>query len=344
MTSIKDISKELGIAVSTVSMALNGNPKISEKTRKLVQEKAKEMHYIRNGAAVDLQKQKTNLILFVLYDASRSFFSSAIKELQEATAEYGYDFLISSTYGGHSDTAERFIRERRSDAVIVYTKTIDDGFLEEYASKDFPIFVVGHTAETDNPYVKSFMSQSGDEPLDTCEYLISKGHRRIGFVTGFAESYGTIRSMNGYRISMKNHGLTVDESLIFDARGSQSEDGYRVTQEQILGRLDDMDAIIYSNDDIAVGAMKCFNDHHIGIPDRISVIGKHNIPASTTTIPPLTTSTVVSEDKDYFNRMIRYLDSCIRQKPDRKLQKELNNYHSENMIIERETVRDLRKQ
>ena len=341
MVSIKDISRELGIGVSTVSMALNNNPKIAEKTRKLVQEKAKEMKYVRNGAAVDLKKKRTNLILFVLYDASRSFFSYTIKQLQEAMARVGYDFLISTTYGGHSDTANRYIREKRSDAVIVYTKTIDDNLLGECASEDFPIFVLGHTAQTDNPYVQSFMAQDVVYPLDTCEYLISKGHKRIGFVTGFAESYGTIRSFNGYKLSMQNHGLEIDESLIFDARGSQAEDGYRVTEEEILNKVDDMDAIIFSNDDIAVGAMKCFNDHDIAIPERLSVIGKHNIPASSTTVPPLTTSTTIT-DPDYYLWLVEYLDSVIKGKPDKAIKKKLDTALGSSQIIERESVKDMR--
>ncbi|MCR4855938.1 MAG: LacI family transcriptional regulator [Erysipelotrichaceae bacterium] len=341
MASIKDIAKELGIAVSTVSMALNDDPRIAKKTRDLVHEKAREMKYVRNGAAVDLKKQKTGLILFVVYDASRSFFSYTIKKLQEATAEMGYDFLISTTYGGHSDTALRYIKERRSDAVIVYTKTIEDELLGECASDHFPIFVLGHDANSDNPFVRSFVMQEELAPLDTCEYLISKGHKRIGFVTGFAQSYGTIRSMNGYRLSMKEHGLNVDESLIFDAEGSASEDGYRVTEEKILDRVDDMDALIFSNDDIAVGAMKCFNDHHIDIPGQLSVIGKHNIPASSSTVPPLTTSTQESEYSDYFKDLVICLDSYINGKPDKKIEKKLRSYRSESRIVERETVRDL---
>lgn len=343
MVSIKDISKELGIAVSTVSMALNDNPKISEKTRKLVQEKAKEMKYVRNGAAVDLRKKKTNLILFVLYDASRSFFSHAIRKLQNATSLMGYDFLISTTYGGHSSTAEHYIRERRSDAVIVYTKTISDDLLKECASADFPIFVLGHDAQSDNPYLKSFFAPEQDKPLLSCEYLIEKGHKRIGFVTGFAESYGTIRSMNGYRISMKNHGLNIDESLIFDAKGSQPEDGYRVTEESILSRIDDMDGIIFSNDDIAVGALKCFNDHHIPIPEKLSVIGQHNIPASLNTIPPLTTFTNKESNVNYFDDLIKYLDSLIKGEPDDKLEQSLYIQNNEYIIIERKSVKDLNK-
>ncbi len=343
MVSIKDIAKELNIGVSTVSMALNDNPRISEKTRKMVQEKAREMRYVRNGAAVDLQKRKTNLILFVLYDASRSFFSKVIQQLQEATNQLGYDFLISTTYGGHSSTAERYIREKRSDAVVVYTKTIEDELLGECASPDFPIFVLGHNADTGNPYVHSFLSAKETEPLDTCEYLIEKGHRRIGFVTGFAESYGTIRSMNGYRLSMKNHGLPIDETLIFDAKGSQSEDGYRITEEEILKRVDDMDAVIFSNDDIAVGAMKCFNEYQIAIPEKLSVIGKHNIPASSSTNPPLTTSTSVLGYPDYYLDLMRYLDSCIKGRPDSSAEEKLNSQISDNVIIERQTVRDLNR-
>ncbi|MBQ1531662.1 MAG: LacI family DNA-binding transcriptional regulator [Solobacterium sp.] len=341
MTSIKDIAKELNLAVSTVSMALNDNEKISKETRRLVHEKAKEMKYVRNGAAVDLQKQKTNLILFVLYDASRSFFSYTIKSLQIATAELGYDFLISTTYGGHRNTAERFIKERRADAVIVYTKTISDELLTQYASADFPVFVLGHDAVTDNPYVKSFLAPEV-RPLLTCEYLIEKGHRRIGFVTGFAESFGTVRSMNGFRLSMSRHGLPVDESLIFDAGGSQMEDGYNVAEKQILSRLDDMDGLIFSNDDIAVGAMKCFNDHNIVIPDRISVIGQHNIPASATTMPPLTTLTSTS-GQELFSKLVKCLDSYIRMEPDLELEKELQSHQSEQMIVERQTVKDLNK-
>ncbi|MBQ1878526.1 MAG: LacI family DNA-binding transcriptional regulator [Erysipelotrichaceae bacterium] len=341
MVSIKDISQELGLAVSTVSMALNNNPRISEKTRKLVQDKARELKYVKNGLAVDLQKKKTNLILLILYDASRAFFSETIRQLQSCIDEAGYDFIISTTYGGHRDTAEKFIRERRSDAVIVYTKTIEDSLLDECASADFPIFVLGHKAQGDNPHVQSFLYAEEVKPLATCEYMIAKGHRRLGFVTGFAESYGTIRSMNGFLLSMKNHGLPVDKSLIFDAKGSQSPDGYRVCEEQIINRLDDMDGIIFSNDDIAIGAMQCFNDHNISIPEKVSVIGMHNVPGSAATNPPLTTQMIINDNETYYHSLVTYLVSCIEGKPDRMTQERLSHYNPRSVIVERQTVRDL---
>ncbi len=341
MVSIKDIARELNMAVSTVSMALNNNEKIAVKTRELVQEKAREMKYVKSGAALDLQKKKTNLILLVLHDASRSFFSNVIRECQSKASELGYDFIISTTYGGHTGTAEKFIRERRADAAIVYTKTIDDEILKACASESFPIFVLGHGAGEENPYVRSFAYTKTTEPLDTCEYLIAKGHRRIGFVKAFHDSYGTIRSLAGFRKAMENHGLAVDESLIFDAAGNYKEDGYRVTEEKILSRIDDMDAVIYSNDDIAIGGMQCFNDHGVVIPDQLSVISKHNIPASALTNPPLTTSTAKSDYSNYYDDLVQLLSSYIEGKPDARLEKKLADKQDEAVIVERQTVKDL---
>ena len=74
MTTIKDIANALGIGVSTVSMALNDNPKISQKTRDKVKAKAEEMHFVKNTSAANLRSNKTNLILLVVNDASLSFF------------------------------------------------------------------------------------------------------------------------------------------------------------------------------------------------------------------------------------------------------------------------------
>ncbi len=307
MTTIKDISKELGIGVSTVSMALNDNPKISKKTRELVQAKAKEMKYVKNGAAFDLQQQKTNLILLVVNDASRYFFSLAIRSFQSAISKHGYDFIISTTYGGSTKTAEKFIKERRTDAVIVYTMTIDDQLLAEVASENFPIFVVGHKANVENPNVYSFMYNKKTMTSVGTDYLLDKGFERVGYVKGFHQSYGTVRGLNGYKLSLDNHGIDFDESLVFDANGNESKDGYNVTKEVIIPNIDKLDGIVYANDDIASGGMEAFNELGIKIPDKVSVIGQHNIPQSAMTNPPLTTVAAKNQDDGYYEKLVDYL-------------------------------------
>lgn len=340
MTSIKDLSKELGLGVSTVSMALNNNPKISQKTRDLVQAKAKEMKYIKNGAAVDLQKRKTNLILLVLHDASRAFFSRVIREIQNEVGLAGYDLIISTTYGGHTGTAVRYIKEKRADAVIVYTKTISDELLNECASEDFPIFVLGHNAYIDNKWVRSYQySPENDQTLLAADYLISLGHKRIAYVMGFHESYGTIRGLKQFKNSMKNNGFEFKESMVFDADGNGELDGYRVAKEDISKKIKDFDALAFANDDIAIGALRAFSELGIKVPEDISVIGSHNIPQAATSIPALTTVSSDSDYEDYYKDFISLLISYIDKEPNNLIENRIQQYRTIDFIVERESVK-----
>lgn len=341
MVSIKDLSKELGIAVSTVSMALNDNPKISKKTRELVQKKARELKYVKSGVAVDLQKRKTNLILLVLYDASRSFFSNVIRELQNAVANAGYDLIISTTYGGHTSTAEKYIKERRTDGVIVYTKTIPDELMDLCASKDFPIFVLGHKVLGKNKYVRSFHYGTEEQTLITADYLIGLGHKRLAYVKGFHESFNTIRSLKYFEYSMKVNGLEFNDSMVFDANGNSELDGYNVAKNDIAKRYKEFDALVFANDDIALGALRAFREIGIRVPEDISVVGSHNIPQSATSIPPLTTYSSDSEYADFYQDTINLLVSYIEKKVDTKLEEKITQYKSFDYIVERESVKKL---
>ena len=150
--SIKDIAKSLGISVSTVSLALNDKPRVSKEMREKVKQKAKELNYVKNGSALDLQRKRTNIILFIVNDASRSFFSAIINQLQTATVNFGYDFIICTTYGDHLNTAKRFMEEQRADAAIIFTGTIPDEMIQSCASEDFPIVVLGRHVEGEHIY------------------------------------------------------------------------------------------------------------------------------------------------------------------------------------------------
>ena len=102
-----------------------------------------------------------------------------------------------------------------------------------------------------------------------------------------------------------------------------------------------MDAIVFSNDDIAIGAMKCFNDNNIAIPERLSVIGMHNVPGSATTNPPLTTLTYQSTVPGFYDKLVQYLVSCIEREPDEKTYRTLVGTHSDSIIVERDSVKDM---
>lgn len=333
MATIKDIARELNLGVSTVSMALNGHERIKESTKTLVLEKAKELGYIRNGSAVDLQKQKTNIILFVVTDASRSLFSETIRTIQERVASYDYDLLIATTQNSVR-TAKRFISEHRADGVIVYTNQIEDEFLRAYAREDFPIYVMGHHVEGEY-IISDQLSVEDSVGMATVSYLYEKGHRKIAFVKGSMSTLGTPRRLAGYQKALRLHGMEYQEDLVFDAKENTFEGGYQATLA-LLPRVSDIDAIYYANDDIALGGMRALLDHHIRIPQDISIIGSNDLPESSLVTPALTTANIRAKEGAQF--AVDYIMKAIQKEP--VDQNEIYRWKKEHgeFIIERETV------
>lgn len=227
MATIKDIAKALNIGVSTVSMALNDHPKISEETKALVKMKANELRYKRSGTAIDLQKRSTNIILLVVEDASRPFFAEVIGYIQEEIANFDYNLIVSTTFKGHSQTAKKFISEHRVDGVIVFTDQITDDFIKLYASSDFPIFLLGRYL--DYPNVFSFNSSVlRRDGYELTNYLIRMGHKRIAFVKSNAHGLGSSRRLQGYKEGLIENNIPYNEDLIFSVDGNNFSSGYMV--------------------------------------------------------------------------------------------------------------------
>lgn len=342
MASIKDIARELNMSVSTVSLALNNKPRVSKETRELVLAKAKELNYVKNGIAADLKRKKTNLILFIVNDASRSYFSNIINLLQKATSSFGYDLLICTTYDNHLQTAERFIIEHRADAVIVYTNTIPDHLLIQNARDDFPIVVLGREVKGDNIY--SYPFADNQQSLDTTNYLIETGHKKIAFVKGSNVSLGTSRTTKKYIKSLEKYNIPYDENIVFDAKGASYSHGYEITKK-ILPLLSQIDAIQYSTDDIAIGGMMLLQENGIKIPEDISVVGRNNIPESSFSCPTLTTSGGSSDIYLFYESMVNFLILLIEKNEEynniqQQLKNYMDNYVNESKLIIRNSVKE----
>lgn len=333
MVTIKDIAKKMGLGVSTVSMALNGHKNINSETRQRVLDVANELGYIKNGIAVDLQKKKTNVILLVVTDASRSHFSEFIRITQEEVVKSGYDLLIAAT-ASSSHTSRRYISEHRVDGVIVYTNHIENEFLERYARRDFPIYLVGSYIENDNIYCTKIIEGYDVNTEIAIDYLVKMGHKKIAFVKASMKTRGSPRRLKTYYKAMAKHQLVVDEHIVFDAQGSSFEDGYKITGE-IIEHLDEIDAICYSNDDIAIGGLRRFKEAGINVPEAVSVMGTNNLPESKLVTPALTT--VHSEHIDSVRSGVQLLIKAIEEGPQdhRSLQKSTTNF----AVIERDTVK-----
>lgn len=285
MATIKDVAKLAGVALSTASYALNGDSKVSAKTRAKVVEAARQLNYRKNGIAMDLKRSQTKTIALILTDMSGPYYSELIHSVQEVAIANGYDLIACSSMGGRDSTAVKFLREKRVDGAIVLASNIHDEVLIEAAEQGFPIIVMDREISSD--FLVSVLVDGEQGGYAATRYLIDHGHKRIAYVSGPANSYDSQLRYQGYLRAMTEAGL--EEQSKWRLNGNFiREGGYSATKMIIMqGELPS--AIFYGNDEMAVGGVKAFQEQGISIPEQVSVIGFDDIQLSEYLSPSLTT-------------------------------------------------------
>lgn len=271
-------------------MALNDSHEISKATKQRVRDEAARMRYVRNGIAVDLQRRKTDQILFITEDPARPYFADAIDTLERATSAFGFDLIISTANAVNRQRATHFLYEQRADAIICWSSFISNDALNQTASVDRPIFVYGRDPATvTNPNVYNIQVQRERAGYEITDYLIRRGFRQLLFVHSGTGSLGSTYRRDGFVRAAEQHPQVTGS--IIEAEDATYESGYRITRDRIFERIrgHGVDAIIYANDDMAVGGLRFLISRDIRVPQDISVAGYDNYPIGTMIWPTLTT-------------------------------------------------------
>jgi len=285
MATIKDVAKMAGVSISTVSYALNNNTKVSNKTKQKILEAARQLSYQKNGFASDLKKSSTRTIAIIVTDLAGPYYAELVKGIQDVTLSKGYDLLACSSIGEETSTAVKFLTEKRVDGAIILAYNISEEIITLSARKEFPIILLDR--KVDSEYVVSIEVDNEEGSYRAAEYLIEQGHREIAYISG--KSKGGLHSMRlqGYENALRKHGLDVSSQLhqfgIFDR-----DNGYSMTKMLIAqGNLPS--AIMYANDEMAIGGINAFKEHGIKVPSDVSVIGFDDIELAQYVRPSLTT-------------------------------------------------------
>ncbi|NLP49608.1 LacI family DNA-binding transcriptional regulator [Bacillus sp. RO1] len=285
MATIKDVAKLAGVAVSTASYALNNVNKVSPATMKKVQEAARELNYMKNGFASDLKRTKTNTIALILRDLSGPFYSELIKGVQEVTTAHGYDLIACSSVGGTQSTAAKFLKEKRVDGAIILAHNITNDIVLESAREGFPIVVLDR--KIDHEFVYQVEVDNFHGGYAATEYLINKGYREVGYVSGPMNSHDNQMRFDGYMAALREHGIQYQNKWKLSGDFTR-EGGYRATK-MLIAQRQLPEAIFYANDEMAIGGLQAFKENKISVPDDISIIGYDDIQMAEYVNPPLTT-------------------------------------------------------
>jgi LacI family transcriptional regulator len=276
--TIYDVAKAAGVSVSTVSRVLNDKVDVASETQERVLAVIKQLDYTSNLAARSMRSRKKNLIGLVVPDIGSPYSIEVMKGINRAIAESPFDLLVYTT----GDVKKSGAASHEQYYVSLLNNSITDGAIVVASAascfnSDAPIVSLdphGDPLEDDpnNPFVQGTNYQGAVEAM---EYLLSLGHKRIGFITGRPEIGSGQRRLTGYKHALKNAGIKFDKDLVVEGDFT-TEGGYQCGLT-LLGLDDPPTAIFAANDQTAIGVFQVAEELGIHIPDDCSIVGFDNI-------------------------------------------------------------------
>lgn len=291
MPTIKDVAREAGVSIATVSYVLNNKTdSISDETKHLVLATAKRIGYTPNVTARNLRFSQTRLIGYAWHEVPRNQVNAVMDRftyhLAYAAEHAGYH-VLTFTHPAENPTPvyDDLIRTRRLDAFVLSATGSDDPRVKLLLDADFPFACFGRGGG-DSLYV----DVDGVAGVRMAvEYLVSLGHRRLAMVGWSDESTASLYRREGFKMAMSEIGLGVPAGFI--TRGPNSEqhgrDSFLKWRE--LPKDERPTGIVCSSDLEAIGVMNAAEDNNIVVGQDLSVIGFDDVPMSQYLRPALTT-------------------------------------------------------
>ncbi|HEY1255292.1 MAG TPA: LacI family DNA-binding transcriptional regulator [Terracidiphilus sp.] len=285
---MKDIARDLGVSVVTVSKVLRNHQDIGDETRKRVLQRVKELNYSPNLAARGLVTGRTYLVGLVVPDLMHAFFAQIAVSLSAVLRKKGYYLTITLS----EDNAELEAQEinrllcRRLDALVI-ASTCAEPSVFRTLQKDGPPFVL-----IDRSFVGFDANYVGvdDEAVGrlATEHLIDVGCKRIAHVRGPANSPGNGR-LKGYEDALRAHQRDVPKGYVSTHREVKvhSRESGALLMKKMLTLDPRPDGVFCYNDPMAIGAMQAILDAGLRVPEDIAVIGSGNFHYDTELRVPL---------------------------------------------------------
>lgn len=282
-TTIKDVAREAGVSISTVSNALNNSGVISEKTRAQVMEVAERLHYIPNRSGQSLRMQGKKAIGLFLHELRGAYYGVLADTLNHECQLRGYELYIFITQD--DNTILQKIVGGEVSAAVLFCK-ITDRVLQELDHVGIPVVCLN--VECTGKSISSIAFNSYHAGETVANYLMSLGHKRLMHIAGLKNNYDSKNREQGMRDAMAKKGLTLEPDYLLDGQFSRGH-AYREMKRFLALEKPLPDAIFAANDESAHGCIQALNEEGYNVPDDVSVIGCDDIEMCEIMTPTLTT-------------------------------------------------------
>ena len=272
-TSLKDLAKELGVSIATVSRALRSSPEIGKEMQQRVKDLAKKLNYRPNPFAQSLRKEAPRVIGVVVPNLVTHYYAAVLDGIESEARRAGYSVISANSHESFEDEAhaiDNFIGLHVEGIIACLAQTTTDySHFEELAEMDIPLVFFGRTCLTDR---FSSVTANGDEAAQMAtQHLIDTGSRRIAFIGGPNHLDMVRRRKHGYLEALRDNRLPIDRDLV--ACGSIDYQVALAAAERLLNSEKRPDAILAFNDIITFAAFTAIKNSGLRIPEDVALIG-----------------------------------------------------------------------
>jgi len=285
--TIKDVARESGVHISTVSRALNNGYGVNPQTRELVVAVADRLQYRPNRVARGLVTGRSHSLALILSDIRNPFFAEVARGAEDAAWSSGCDLVLcnSDLNGGKQMKYVQSLVEKRVDGILMNSvAALSRAQQDELAGCGVPVVLLNRPVSSRRFSIVCADNEAGGAMA--ARYLLSLGHRRVAHLTG-PRQHGNLTDRTRGFVRVMASAKGAEEPVIL--HGDFNFSGGLELARKLMERPAGITAIFAANDVMAFGVARALLDRGMRIPQDISLVGFDNIDFASVMYPPLTT-------------------------------------------------------
>lgn len=279
---IRDVAREAGVSITTVSRALNGYNDVSIATKERIREVVERLNYAPNASARSLGGKATRVLALLVSDLQQKddsgFVYGMISGLYETSLTNDYEFILLTTNSAKQSRMNylQLCRLKNIEGVMISGIKTDDPYYTELANSEIPCIAVDVEVEGKN--VTSLSVNNAEASYKAVKYLTDHGHKNIAMINGRLSAAVSAERLKGYKKALQEHNLEIRTGYIRYCDFSR-ETAFHSTI-QLLRENPEITAFFCASDGMAVGVVEAVNSLNKQVPEDFSIIGFDDIPAA----------------------------------------------------------------
>jgi LacI family transcriptional regulator len=286
--TLRDVAREAGVHVSTVSRVLNDQAeagRITHDTDERIREAARRLGYRRNTIARALRTGRTLVVGMVVPDVANLYQAGITRGAGDVLYAHGYSLLLASTDDDpkHGESQVSAMLGVQADGLLYGVAREDDQVLAWLVEEEIPVVLFNRGVKDGG--ISAVLPDDHTGTRLAIEHLFSLGHRHIVHVGGPEDVSSTVNRLEAFEETLRGAGLIGSHGF---AQRHTEEEGDRVTRD-LLVENPETTAVLAANDRLALGAIDAIRDSGRSCPEDVSVVGFNDMPYADRFSPPLTT-------------------------------------------------------